>query len=660
MKFGKGTVSMQKTFIKYTFLIVTTAICLILFINFLFSLHSMEAQQFATFQAKIEQVIHTLESNQRELSLMNESLDEDYLTRAKAAAYVLDREQEISMDVAQLQYLAELLNVDELHVIDENGIIAAASVSKYVGINMDDHEQTRAFLAILESGDENAYLIQDAMPNAAEGRIMKYVGVARKGQKGIVQVGFEPKRQLEAESRNTYEYIFSKFPTDVGEELFVADIGTGEVLGHSDGMDREFTADYYAPERLLGGAEGAYQKGEAGEIMYVVSRVHGNVVICAAMPGSVLLRKLLRNTFSTFLYLALVEIAVILLLDYLVRRKVINGIHDIIEDLGEITNGNLDTTVAVGGNREFEELSRGINIMVKSIMNVSNRISAIIEISGIPLAAFEYKSGNKPVFVTSGVKELLEIPDGKTSALYRSSDLFDQYIHSIVKCPIEGETDIYRISDSKYVRIHMSETTEGWLGVITDVSMDILEKQRMQYENTHDPLTGLCQYQYFKQLAAGILRGMAFGKIAAIAMLDLDFFKSINDTFGHNAGDRYLQGFSKVMQSMPGEHFLTARRSGDEFCMMIYDCGSREQVTGLLDQFYEELGKIYVELSDTESRTISASCGFAWTTDPGASVAELLSHADEALYERKREEKGHYAEYVSVSGDSIQKEIAEK
>ena len=204
---------MQKTFMKYTFLIITSAIFLILIIHFRFSENMLEEQQYGTFYAKTEQMIHTLETNQEELKQLNESLDEDYLTRARAAAYVLDREGGSSMDVWQMQYLARLLNVDELHVIDENGIIVSGSISKYVGIDMDDHEQTRAFLTLLESGD-NAYLIQEAQPNAAENRIMKYVGVARKRRRGIVQVGFKPTRQMEAISRNTYDYIFMRFPTD--------------------------------------------------------------------------------------------------------------------------------------------------------------------------------------------------------------------------------------------------------------------------------------------------------------------------------------------------------------------------------------------------------------------------------------------------------------
>lgn len=129
----------------------------------------------------------------------------------------------------------------------------------------------------------------------------------------------------------------------------------------------------------------------------------------------------------------------ILLLNYLVKQKVINGIHDILGNLDAITNGNLDTEVSVTGNHEFEELSKSINTMVRSIVNLSNRISAIIEISGIPLAAFEFERG-----------------------------------------------------------IHLSESPEGYLGIITDVTEDILQKIQLCYENSHDPLTGLYKFDFFK------------------------------------------------------------------------------------------------------------------------------------------------------------------
>ncbi len=637
---------MQKTFIKYVFVIMTSAIFLILIINVLLSKHTLENQQYNSFQAKIEQIIHTLDNNRRELDLLKRNLDEDYLIRARAAAYVVDRQEEVSMDVSKMQYLARLLNVDELHVIDENGIIVSASVSEYVGIDMADHEQTRPFLDLLDSEDEDAYLIQEPKPNAAAGIIRQYVGVARKGQKGVVQVGFEPKRQLEAQSRNTYDYMFSRFPTDVGEELFVVDSDTGETLGYSEGGDGDSVAKYYPLDELLECELGAYKTGTDGEQRYVVSRRNEDVLICAAMPAEDLMKKLMENTVMTLIYLLFIEAAVILLLNYLVRSKVIDGIHRINEDLSAITNGNFDTTVSVSGNREFEELSKGINTMVTSIVSISNRISAIIEISGIPLAAFEYENGINHVFVTLGVGELLGISNKEVAEFCKNADEFDKFIGSITENPIEGETDVYQINDDKYVRIHMSESLEGKLGVITDVTADIMEKKRMRYENTHDQLTGLYKFQYFKEKAEKHLRELAEGEVCAVVMLDLDFFKGINDTFGHDVGDRYLQNFSAVMSAMPPEHFLTARRSGDEFCMMLFGCQNRFEIIRYMNHFYDTLRKNHVPLSETESRVISASAGFAWTSDTDTDISELLSHADEALYEVKRDTKGTYGEYT--------------
>ena len=158
---------MQKTFIRYTSAIMVVGILLIISFNFGFMLHNLEKEQYDSFCGKIDQVVHTLENNQMELEMMNENLDMDYLTRARAAAYVLDREQDVSMDVAQMQYLAKLLDVDELHIIDENGIIAAGSVSEYVGIDMANHKQTREFLELLDREGEDAYLIQEQIGRAS-------------------------------------------------------------------------------------------------------------------------------------------------------------------------------------------------------------------------------------------------------------------------------------------------------------------------------------------------------------------------------------------------------------------------------------------------------------------------------------------------------------
>lgn len=634
---------MQKIFRKYTVFIMTVAIFSILVVNFLITVYWFQKQQLSTFNYKIDQVIHTMKNNQEELETIKNNLNEDYLTRARAAAYVLERNQEVQKSMPELKNLAKLLDVDEIHIIDGDGILIYSSVPKYIGMDFHDGEQTKEFLSILDSEDENTYVIQEAQPNTAEGKIMKYVGVARKGEKGIVQVGLEPIRQLEAQEKNTYEYIFSRFPTEEGEEFFAINSVTGEILGHAGKVPSEKPDGFYRIENLSDCETGKFKKiDETGHQCFVVTRKYGDVMIGALIPERVMFANIWMNMVTMIICLFIIELVTIVLLDYLVKRNVVDGIHDILEKLTAVTNGNLDTIVEVGGNPEFEKLSSGINVMVKSIVNTSNRISKIIEMSEIPLAAFEYQKDMKSVFVTSGLSELLGLTPEKMRRLCEHPKQFFDRMQDIMEETVEGEKDIYRIENDQYVRIHLSVENGGYLGVITNATEDILAKQKIQYENNHDQLTGLLRYRYFKNQ---IPEKTKDGEVCACVMMDLDNFKSINDTYGHDAGDKYLIGFADMMRELPGEHCLLARRSGDEFCIFIFAYETKDEVRALLDSFWTLLQQKSVMLCENEERYITASGGIAFT-EGEIDILLLLEQADHALYQAKRENKGHYKEYM--------------
>ncbi len=634
---------MQRIFKKYTIIIMTIAILSILVINFYFSANSLERQQVDAFKAKIEQIIHTIENNKEELDAMKQNLDEDYLTRAKAAAYVVEKNPDVLESVEELRRLAALLDVDELHVTESDAIIRYSSVPEYIGLDFHNGEQMRGFLPIFESDSEDAYIIQEAQPNTAEAKMMKYVGVSRKGVKGLVQVGLEPVRQMEAQERNTYEYIFSRFPTDVGEDFFAVDMESGQIVaytGESKVISQVGSCNIKNLEKFN---KGGYTKTEQGEECYVVTECHEDIMIGASISRKTLFHTFWRNILLTFVYLLVVEIIAVLLLNYLVKQKVVKGIQKIRDALIKITNGELDTTVDVGGNPEFEDLSQGINRMVKSVVSSSDRISKIIDMSEIPLAAFEYQEDMKHVFVTSRLKELLEITEEKLNEVSGDSESFLHMVKTIMEHPEEDENDVYCISPKKYVRIHFTVEPSGYYGAVTDVTKEVLEKRRMLYENNHDQLTGLSRYAYFKQRASLILDNIGEDEVCACVMIDLDAFKKINDTFGHDVGDCYLQEFAGVMKELPKEHCLVARRSGDEFCILAYGYRDTEEIEQLLTGFWDCLKRKSVCLAGKEYCTISASGGYACTKGEKVDIDRLLKQADQALYNVKRENKGQFS-----------------
>ena len=107
-----------------------------------------------------------------------------------------------------------------------------------------------------------------------------------------------------------------------------------------------------------------------------------------------------------------------------------NGIErSIVKDIRFQVGDVYKRQVEVGSHPEFQDLSDGINTMVNSIVRTTDRISKIIDIAEIPLAAFEYQEDMKDVFVTSRLNELLDLPKEEVERISRSPGQFLSLIH---------------------------------------------------------------------------------------------------------------------------------------------------------------------------------------------------------------------------------------
>lgn len=140
---------------------------------------------------KLDQIVQTLENNEVELQNLKDSLSEDYLTRAYAFAYIIEQNPEVLGSQSELERIARLLNVDELPwlLMKTASCLQEAFRCILVWIFMIRIRQENSW-PILE--DPDSYLVQDIRPNGYEQKVFQYIGVARKDQKGIVQVGMAP------------------------------------------------------------------------------------------------------------------------------------------------------------------------------------------------------------------------------------------------------------------------------------------------------------------------------------------------------------------------------------------------------------------------------------------------------------------------------------
>lgn len=163
---------------------------------------------------------------------------------------------------------------------------------------------------------------------------------------------------------------------------------------------------------------------------------------------------------------------------------------------------------------------------------------------------------------------------------------------------------------------------------------DMSDEEELRRLATHDALTGIFNLRHFENvLAEEIANG------GTLALLDLDYFKPINDELGHAAGDKALMMFSRVIghELRPGDVF--ARIGGDEFAVYF----PRTQPGGavpVIASIYERLKRSPFQ-HDGRSRPFSASSGVAAVRE-GDSPETLKRRADEALYEAKRQGRGRW------------------
>lgn len=151
----------------------------------------------------------------------------------------------------------------------------------------------------------------------------------------------------------------------------------------------------------------------------------------------------------------------------------------------------------------------------------------------------------------------------------------------------------------------------------------------------HDDLTGAFTRQYFiEQAGRSLKRLQKSRRHACLLILDMDYFKRVNDRYGHLSGDQALRHVVRICQQALREQDIFGRMGGEEFGIFMPDCPLRQGMqTG--DRIRLTLAAAPVEVRETASVTVTTSIGLACTEMSGHALESLLTDADEALYEAK-------------------------
>src|SRR5262249_25210309 len=210
-------------------------------------------------------------------------------------------------------------------------------------------------------------------------------------------------------------------------------------------------------------------------------------------------------------------------------------------------------------------------------------------------------------------------------------------LRAAMVCPLTyndaviGSLALYHVDENRYAEDdrRLLERVAEQAGVVIHNSIVF---EQTQEDSLTDPLTGLPNRRsMFAHLTRELARAERMRSELTVIVMDLDHFKSINDTYGHHVGDRALREMAKALRAVLRPYDLCVRYAGDEFIIVLVECSS-EAAEMKRRELQLQVGSIELEVRPGKVHRLAASAGAAVFPHDGTSYEELLASADHAMY----------------------------
>ena len=229
----------------------------------------------------------------------------------------------------------------------------------------------------------------------------------------------------------------------------------------------------------------------------------------------------------------------------------------------------------------------------------------------------------------------------------------DDRVTEALKLGLAGHNSVFELQHGKTsLEVHLNPLLDehgqrqGVIGVSIDITEHKHQERELAYRANYDQLTGLANRSLaMEEIQRAFKRAERSGTMAALCFIDLDNFKTINDTMGHKAGDQLLQQTAKRLVSITRGTDFCARISGDEFIVLAEGLDRAE----LAENVAYKLISCFRPPYSIHGRDVfaSASIGVAVYPNDGATPGHLLQNADTAMYHAKETGKSTFCFYTA-------------
>ncbi|HEK9101009.1 EAL domain-containing protein [Bacillus pfraonensis] len=310
------------------------------------------------------------------------------------------------------------------------------------------------------------------------------------------------------------------------------------------------------------------------------------------------------------------------------------------------------------------ELEKQIELRTKDLVDQKNKL-----FQSKQMFKSLYEHHPDPIFTLDLHGNFLNVNNAGTTLLgYQTNELFHKPCHSLIY-----EKDLQKVIDAfRHVKqghsisldirayhknrdiyylhvtavpIILKEHITGIYLMLKDITESIQQQKQINFLAYHDTLTELANRRAFQEyLESAIIRAKKEKGSFAVMFLDLDRFKIINDTLGHQVGDLLLIAVAKRLKRISKPNVKIARLAGDEFTLLIEDYEKDSEVQRIADNILSLMNEPF-EI-ENHLLQISPSIGIAIYPEDGEDAMSILQHADMAMYETKHKGKNGSSFYT--------------
>ena len=302
-------------------------------------------------------------------------------------------------------------------------------------------------------------------------------------------------------------------------------------------------------------------------------------------------------------------------------KKQIEIIRDLVENNLEILYNNYS-------NKNLSQYySKLIDVLPVGVM-IEDANGKILKVNKVMENITGY---SKKKLLQSTVFETL-VPDNQQDIAKENIDKIlkgEILIHELPSVNSKGEDSFIRLQERK---ITLPNNEDGIISIQTDVTDKILNEEKIKYAGYHDSLTDLYNRYYLEKQIQSLNQESKLP--IALIMADLNGLKLVNDTYGHNEGDRLLQKMADILKSSCRDNDLIARWGGDEFVILLPKTNSKT-VKKIIKRINKKIYNTFLKFEDDSKLPLSAALGYGIKKQIFEDIFEILDEAESKMYKNK-------------------------